>query len=92
MFPPSLPAKHHFLSLTDSAALRQDASLGGSRRTRFGDLTLYSGWTSRLEEVLMLWAESFESCSISSRRGASGPPPDKDAGPRGPPPCRTRAC
>lgn len=49
-------------------------------------LTLYSGWISELEVVLLLWAESLESCSISSRRGASGTPPDTTTAPRGPPP------
>lgn len=54
----------------------------GSKRSR---LTLYSGWTSRLEEVLMLWAESLESCSISSRRGASGAPAGEGVLTREPP-------
>lgn len=54
----------------------------GSEHAR---LTLYSGWTSRLEEVLTLWAESLESCSISSRRGASGAPAGEAVLPRGPP-------
>lgn len=44
-------------------------------------LTLYSGWISELDEVMLLWAESLESCSISSRRGDSGTPPAT----RGPP-------
>lgn len=53
----------------------------GSDRSR---LTLYSGCTSRLQEVLLLWAESLESCSISSRRGASGAPAGEAVLPRGP--------
>lgn len=94
MFPPlCISAKPHFLFLLfifpniPSEPLSGPHSLNGPLLLEGSSyLTLYSGWTSRLEEVLLLWAESFESCSISSRRGASGAPPDKTGEPRGPPP------